>query len=110
MAQTYHHGAMDVGAQLGTYHHFLVALRYVAIAIFVTLSFLVLAFCGFGIGQGLVVALIELALGLWLARDRPRIGLASEFGALFMSTAAEHPHPVEDQAAEERAEAARDAA
>ena len=109
MAQERQHDSMDVArdvtAKLGTYHGFLVAMRWVGLAIIVVLSFLILSFCGAGLGWGIGVTVIELAIGLYLVRDRERPDWTSEFGALFMSTSAEHPHPVEDQAAEERAAA-----
>jgi hypothetical protein len=79
--------------KLTTYHHVLIALRYVVLAHIVVGSFLVLAFCTpAGILGALVVVAIELAVGLALARDRKRPTWLSEFATLFISTSADSGH------------------
>ena len=100
------HIAPKLADKLTTYHHFLVGARYVVLAFAVVLSFLLLTFCGGGLGAGLFVAVVELALGLYFARDRKQLSWVSEAATLVMSTSAEHPHPVEDEAAEEARHAA----
>jgi len=93
--------------QLRTYHGFLIGIRYVVLAHIVIGSFLILAFCTSTAWMGaLAVALVELAVGLFLARDRETVGWPSEMATLVMTTAAEsgqhaaarpdqHAHPAE---------------
>jgi hypothetical protein len=92
--------APKLADKLTTYHRFLLGARYVVLAFAVILSFLILTFCGAGFGAGLFVAVVELGVGLYFAKDRKKLSWASEAATLVMSTSAEHPHPVEDEAVE----------
>jgi hypothetical protein len=79
--------------KLTTYHHLLIALRYVVLAHVVVGSFLVLAFCtSAGIFAAIVIAALELAVGLALAKDRKRPNWMSEAATLFISTSADSGH------------------
>jgi hypothetical protein len=76
--------------QLRTYHGFLIALRYIVLAHIVGGTFLILTFCTATPWPGaFVIALVELIIGLWFARDRQTVGAASEMATLVMTTAAE---------------------
>ncbi|HUZ12580.1 MAG TPA: hypothetical protein VMU93_07030 [Caulobacteraceae bacterium] len=98
MADDYIPGTLDVAAKLASYRRFLAGMRYVVLAQVVALSFLILTFCGAGLGAGLFVAVVELVGGLYLARRGHRTGAASEMATAFVTTSSAHPHPVEDQA------------
>lgn len=77
----------DIRQQLVTYHHVLIVLRYVVLAHIVVASFLILAFCTpAGVLGGGFIALVELACGLTLAKDRKRPTWLSEASTLFIST------------------------
>jgi hypothetical protein len=77
----------DIRQQLRTYHHVLIALRYVVLAHIVVGSFLILAFCTpAGVLGGGFIALVELACGLVLAKDRNHQTWLSEAATLFVST------------------------
>jgi hypothetical protein len=83
---------------LRTYNGFLVGMRFVVAHAVVVLSFLILAFCtGAGIWGGAFVALVLLVAGVYFAKDRRRIGWASEVGTLVMTTAYESGHVIEDE-------------
>ena len=85
--------ARVLGEKLTTYHHVLIALRYIVLAHIVVGSFLILAFCTpAGILGALVVVAIELAIGLVMAKDRRRPTWLSEFATLFISTSADSGH------------------
>lgn len=73
-----------------TYHHVLIAIRYVVLAHIVVGTFLVLAFCTrAGFWGGLFAALIELWIGLYFAKDGHRHAWPSEVATLFISTGGE---------------------
>ena len=98
----HHHARQDVTQQLRTYHGVLLGLRYVVLNFIVIASFLILAFCtGAGFWGGAAVALVFLLVGLWFAKDRHGPTVASQVGALFISTSAESGHEIEDMAREE---------
>jgi hypothetical protein len=95
-----HH--VDATQQLRTYHGVLIGIRYVVLHFIVIVSFLVLALATpVGWIGAFVIAAIELAVGLWFAKDRKEVSWPSEFATLFITTSAESGHPVEDQIAEE---------
>jgi len=76
-----------------TYHHLLIALRYVVLAHIMVGTFLILAFATpAGLLGGFVVAAIELAVGLVLAKDRKQPTWLSEAATLFISTSADSGH------------------
>ena len=64
-------GSPPVIEHAASYHHFVIAMRYIVLALAVTITFLLMVF-GFGtswLGAALVAA-VELAVGLYFARDR----------------------------------------
>lgn len=65
------HGSPPVVEHERSYHHFLIALRYIVLALAVVITFLLVWF-GFGAGwiAGALIALVELAIGLYFAYDR----------------------------------------
>jgi len=87
------HGSMDISQQRGTYHILGVGLRYSVLIAVVTGSFLIITFCtSAGWAAGFWVALIETALGLYLAKDRPKASWQSEVVNLVVTTSAESGH------------------
>jgi hypothetical protein len=99
------HGSADLEQQIRAYHGFMLGLRYIVLALIVSGSFLVLAFCtSAGWGVSAFVALVELIVGLYFAEDRDQVTWPSVFGGLFISTAAESGLPIEERL---RADAAR---
>lgn len=81
--------------QLATYHHFLIAARYVVLAHVVIGTFLIVGFCTRTPWLWVIaISVAELLVGLYFARDRKQVTWTSEFATLFMTTAAEggrHP-------------------
>ena len=76
--------------QLRTYHGFLIALRYVVLAHLVLGTVLILGFCTSTPWLAvLVVGAIELAIGLFFARDRATLEWPSQVATSVMTTAAE---------------------
>lgn len=87
------HGTQDVTEQRRTYHAFLIALRYIVLAHIVVGVFFISTLAGGASWlQGLIAALICLALGLYFAKDRRRVGPASKIATLVTSTAADSGH------------------
>jgi hypothetical protein len=77
----------NISQNLRTYHGVLIGLRYVVLALVVVGSFLILAFCTqASYLTAAVIALIELACGLALAKDRKAPNWMSEASTLFIST------------------------
>lgn len=96
-----------------SYHGFLMGARWVAMLTVVALSFLILAFStNAGFFGALVVAAIELVVGVWLVRDRPQPTWVSNAATLFMTTSVEsgdhHPGALAEEDARERARLAAD--
>ena len=88
------HPPVDFQQNLRTYHGVLIGLRYVVLAHIVAGSFLVLTFCTpAGWLGGAVVALIELGVGLALAKDRKAHTWMSDAATLFISTSDESGAP-----------------
>jgi hypothetical protein len=84
---------LDIRQQQRTYHEVLIGSRYVVLATVVLVSFLVLAFCTqASYLTAFVVALVELALGLVLAKDRKAPTVLSDVSNLFISTSADSGH------------------
>ncbi len=108
--QDFHPGRLDVSDKYVMFHRFLVSMRYIVLACVVMISFLVIAFCGGNWATAIVVAVIELAVGLYFARDRKRVTWASEAGALFTSTAAEEEEALAVRRAEAQGPHAQDRA
>ena len=80
-------GAMDAQEQLRTYHGFNLSLRYITLAVVVVLSLLVVGLCApGGWSAGLLVAAVELAIGLYFARDRTGTTWQGEVAGLLVST------------------------
>ena len=99
------HGSVELEQQIRTYHSFMVGLRYIMLALIVSITFLILAYgSDAGWGVGLFVAIVELAVGLYFAADRDKIGWSSVFGGLFISTAAESGQSIEDRLRKEAAD------
>lgn len=83
------------GQQARTYHGFLIGLRYIVLAHVVLVTVLILGFCTSTPWIGVfVVGAIELAVGLYFARDRETLEWPSQVATLVMTTAAESgEHP-----------------
>ena len=80
-------GAMDAQEQLRTYHGFNLSLRYITLAVVVVLSLLVVGLCApGGWSAGLLVAAVELAVGLYFARNRAGTTWQGEVAGLLVST------------------------
>jgi len=77
MSDGYERGTMDVSSNLKTYRSFIGGLRDVTFFAGVIISFLVVTFCGGGFGAGLAVAIIAIAIGGYLARNRARAEAAA---------------------------------
>ena len=93
-----HHASTGLDQQIRAYHGFMVGMRYVVVVLIVTTTFLTLAYASdAGLGSALFVAAVELAVGLYFARDRDQVGWPSVFGGLFISTAAESGMPIEER-------------
>ena len=91
-----------------SYHGFLMGARWTAVMTAVALTFLVLAFAtSAGFFGSAFVALVTLAIGVWLVRDRKEPNWASNAATLFMTTSVEsgdhHPGAVAEEIERERA-------
>ncbi|HWE46098.1 MAG TPA: hypothetical protein VG407_08715 [Caulobacteraceae bacterium] len=88
--------------KLGTYHHFLIAARYIVLAHVVVGTFLVMAFASQAtVFSAFVVALIELIIGLYVAKERKPGNWVSGAATLLMDTSADSGHVIEDRVAQE---------
>ena len=82
---------------LRSYHDFDVILRYVALATLVTVSFLILMFCtSAGWGAALFVAVVEITLGLYFAKDRSGGSWQAKAANLVITTEVESGHEMID--------------
>jgi UPF0716 family protein affecting phage T7 exclusion len=93
-----------------SYHGFLIGARWTAVMTAVALTFLILAFAtSAGFWGAAFVALVTLAVGVWLVRDRGKANWVSNAATLFMTTSVEsgdhHPAALAEEAARERGRA-----
>jgi len=94
-----------------SYHGVLMGARWTAVMTAVALTFLILAFAtSAGFIGAAFVALVILAVGVWLVRDRREPNWVSNAATLFMTTSVEsgdhHPGALAEEVERERARAA----
>jgi hypothetical protein len=71
-ASEYHHGEMNVSAQVATYHLFMGLTKWGSLTIAVLVLMLSLWFCvGVGFLGGLIPGIVLLAAGIFFLRDKP---------------------------------------
>ncbi len=85
--------AAEISEQARTYHGLTISTRYIALAMAAALSFLILTYCtAAGAGAGLCVMALEVAVGLYFAKDRPRGSWQAEAVSVFVTTDIESGH------------------
>lgn len=78
---------MDMGTHFRTYHTSMIGLRYIVLTAVVSLSILITVFCtAVRRGGTLFVAFVELAVGLYFAKERKETSWQSDVAELIIST------------------------
>jgi hypothetical protein len=89
---------MDVSEQLKTYHSFMIVLRYIVLTTVVSISLLTILFCtSLGWGGGICVAIVELAIGIYFAKERKGNSWQTQVAELIASTEGESGQPAINQ-------------
>jgi hypothetical protein len=100
---THEDGLMAIDEQQRTYHRFLIAARWVALVSIAVGTLLILGFCtSVPWVSAWIVTFIEVAVGLYFARDRKQVSWTSQIATLVVSTEAEGGDPISAQIADER--------
>lgn len=74
----------------------MIGLRYVALTTVVSVTFLIITFCtAAGLGAGLFIAAVEMALGLYFAKDRKGSSWQADLADLIITTEVESGHAIE---------------
>jgi hypothetical protein len=85
---------MDVSTQFRTYHTSTISLRYIILTLVVSVSLLITVFCtAVGWSGALFVAFVELAVGLYFAKERKETSWQSDVAELIISTEVESGQP-----------------
>ncbi|NEU14906.1 aa3-type cytochrome c oxidase subunit IV [Methylobacterium sp. BTF04] len=93
------HSSMNVSAHRRDYHDFMIVLRYITLSTVVSLSFLTLMFCtAAGWGTASFVALLELGMGLYFARERAGGSWQADVASLLITTDVESGDEIESDA------------
>jgi hypothetical protein len=87
----------DPRRHMRDYQGFMSGVHLAGLATIVGVTFFTLAFCtSAGLGAAGLVALIEIAVGLYFARRRPKVSWQAEVANVFATTGAESGHEIVD--------------